>query len=353
MTESISDYDFDLPPGLIAQIPGPERDRSKLLVLHRGTAALEHRIFNEVERYLEAGDVLVINDTRVVPVKLIGKKRSGGRVECLILEVPPDDPQGTWTGPCLMKGRRANRPGERIDFGGGLSGEPLPGADDGLARMRFSFPGGFRAQLETSGQTPLPPYIRLREGGSLREQQDRERYQTVYALHPGAVAAPTAGLHFTAELLARIRGRGVLVAPLTLHVGYGTFAPIKTENLERHRMHPETYRLPEETVGIIRRQRERGKRILAVGTTTVRVLEFVAERYGALVPSAGECDLFIRPGFRFQVVDRMITNFHLPRTTLMLLVSAFAGRADILRAYREAIARGYRFYSYGDAMLII
>lgn len=351
--DRLSDYDFSLPLGLIAQEPSPERDRSRLLVLDRRSGKLEHRAFFEMESFFEPGDVLVINDTQVVPVKLVGKKTSGGRVECLILDYPQADPQEVWEGTCLLQGGRKIRPGDRLIFGEGLSGEILPFREGGKTGVRFDFQGSLYERLSAVGRTPLPPYIRRREVVPGQEAADRERYQTVYARRPGAVAAPTAGLHFTPALLERLRNRGVEIVPLTLHVGYGTFAPIKSADLSAHRMHAEAFHLPEETVRIIRGQKEKGKRILAVGTTCLRVLEYVAGIHGALRAAAGECDLFIRPGFSFQVVDGLITNFHLPGTTLILLVAAFAGRETILRAYREAVEREYRFYSYGDAMLII
>jgi S-adenosylmethionine:tRNA ribosyltransferase-isomerase len=297
--------------------------------------------------------VLVINDTRVVPVKLVGKKETGARVECLVLTYPAEDARDTWTSPCLLRGARRFNAGDRLVFGEGLDGEVLPTQSNGSRLVRFQCRGSFSDLLEARGRVPLPPYIRRKEQTAEQERRDRERYQTVYAAHPGAVAAPTAGLHFTVPLLSRLQARGVLLTPVTLHVGHGTFAPVKSDDPAQHRMHPETYRLPEETVRIIGEQKRAGKRIWAVGTTSVRVLEYVAGRYGELTPSAGECDLFIRPGFEFQVVDRLITNFHLPKTTLILLVAALAGRENILRAYREAIERNYRFYSYGDAMLII
>lgn len=353
MSGLLSAYNFDLPPHLIAQEPGRERDRSRLLVLQRRSGEREHRSFQDIEAYFEPGDVLVINDTRVVPVKLVGQKETGARVECLILDYPVQDPRDTWTSPCLLRGARRFHPGDRIEFGEGFTGEVLPTPPNGNRAMRFHFSGSFQELLEARGRVPLPPYIRRKEQTAEQERRDRERYQTVYAAHPGAVAAPTAGLHFTELLLDRLRDRGVRITPVTLHVGYGTFAPVKGEDPAEHRMHPETYRLPEETVQVIGRQKEAGKRIWAVGTTSVRVLEYVAGRYGGLRPSAGQCDLFIRPGFDFKVVDRLITNFHLPKTTLILLVAALAGRENILRAYREAIERNYRFYSYGDAMAII
>jgi S-adenosylmethionine:tRNA ribosyltransferase-isomerase len=353
MAEPLSAYDFDLPPELIAQEPHPERDRSRLLVLDRRTGNREHLFFQDIEAYFEPGDVLVINDTRVVPVKLVGKKETGARVECLMLHYPVEDPRENWTSPCLLRGARRFIPGDRLIFGNGLTGEVLPTAPTGHRLIRFDFSGSLLDLLEDCGEVPLPPYIRRKEQTAEQQRRDRERYQTVYAARPGAVAAPTAGLHFSDRLLKGLKDRGVWLTPVTLHVGYGTFAPVKSADPAKHRMHPETYCLPEETVRIIGERKRAGKRIWAVGTTSVRVLEYVAGRYGELTPSAGECDLFIRPGFEFRVVDRLITNFHLPKTTLILLVAALAGGDNILAAYREAIERKYRFYSYGDAMAII
>jgi S-adenosylmethionine:tRNA ribosyltransferase-isomerase len=352
MGASLTDFDFDLPSRLIAQEPNPVRDQSRLLVLGRRSGETAHRLFFHITDYLQSGDVLVVNDTRVVPAKVTGRKETGGRLECLVLNYPESLVERSYTSPCLIKSSRKPRVGDRITFGEWGSGEILPPAPNGTARVEFKFPGSFQAFLQDAGRTPLPPYIRRKEDAAARRTHDAERYQTVYAEKPGAVAAPTAGLHFTPELLARLRGQGVLIAPVTLHVGYGTFAPIKADDLDRHRMHAESFQLSPESVGVIQEQKRKGKRIFAAGTTSLRVLEYAAAKTGELAADRGECDLFITPGHEFRVVDALITNFHLPRTTLILLVAAFAGRENILRAYREAINRDYRFYSYGDAMLI-
>lgn len=352
MELTLSQFDFSLPSTLIAQEPCAQRDHSRLLVLDRKTGDREHHIFNQIIEYLNPGDVLVINNTRVVPARLEGKKKSGGRVECLILNYPAGAVFDSYTTSCLIKARRKIRPGERLDFGPGLEGEILPPAPNGTALIRFIFEGPFDGILKKFGSVPLPPYIKRDGRETGLPERDLERYQTVYAHHPGAIAAPTAGLHFSPEFMTALQEKGVFFAPITLHVGYGTFAPIKTENINEHKIHSEAFRISAQTVERIQEQKNCGKRIIAVGTTCVRVLEYQAMKYGTIKPGEGECDLFITPGFDFQVIDGLITNFHLPRTTLLLLVSAFAGREKILRAYQEAIEQGYRFYSYGDAMLI-
>ena len=352
MGASLADFDFDLPSRLIAQEPSPVRDQSRLLVLDRRSGKTTHRTFCDITDFLQSGDVLVINDTRVFPAKVTGRKGSGGRVECLVLNYPKSPVEGRFSSPCLLKSSRKPGVGDQITFGEWGSGEILPPSPDGTARVLFRFPGSFEAFLRGAGQTPLPPYIRRKDAAGPQEQ-DATRYQTVYAEKSGAVAAPTAGLHFTPELLTRIRAKGVRIVPVTLHVGYGTFAPIKTDDPTQHRMHAEFFHLSRETAQVIEDQKRKGKRVFAVGTTSLRALEYVAARRGTLVADRGECDLFITPGHEFKIVDALITNFHLPRTTLILLVAAFAGRENILRAYREAIDRDYRFYSYGDAMVIV
>ncbi len=353
MELSLSHFDFTLPTRLIAQEPCARRDHSRLLVLDRKTGNRKHRLFNRLVDYLNPGDVLVINDTQVVPARLTGKKESGGRVECLVLNYPSDSVFGTYTTPCLIKARRKMGPGERLIFGPGLEGEILPPSPNGRALIRFRFEGSFVSALNRFGAVPLPPYIKRDALDDRVIDRDRERYQTVYAHHPGAIAAPTAGLHFSEEGLTVLQEKGIFFAPLTLHVGYGTFAPIKTENINQHQMHSEPFRVTAETADRIREQKSRGKRIIAVGTTSARVLEYQALKHGSVKSEEGECDLFIKPGFTFRIIDGLITNFHLPRTTLLLLVSAFAGRERIFEAYREAVDQRYRFYSYGDAMLII
>ena len=353
MGASLADYDFELPSRLIAQEPSPFRDQSRLFVLGRRSGETAHRLFYTIVENLQSGDVLVINDTRVIPAKLTGRKGSGGRVECLVLNYPDSPVEKSYTSPCLLKSSRKPRVGERITFGEWGSGEILPPSPNGTARVLFRFPGSFEAFLRRAGQPPLPPYIRRKEEAAARQAHDLERYQTVYAEKPGAVAAPTAGLHFSPELITRIKAQGVFITPVTLHVGYGTFAPIKTDDPTQHRMHAEFYHVSRETARVIQEQKRKGKRVFATGTTSLRVLEYVAATQGNLVAAQGECDLFITPGYDFKIVDALITNFHLPRTTLILLVAAFAGRENILRAYREAIDQSYRFYSYGDAMLIV
>ena len=350
---TLSQFDFDLPPQLIAQEPYLERGQSRLLILNRKTGNREHHIFKRVIEYLSPGDMLVVNDTQVIPARLEGKKKSGGRVECLILNYPAFAVEETYTSPCLLKIGGKVRPGEQIQFGEGLEGEILPPSLNGAALVRFRFEGSFDAALKRFGRVPLPPYIRRDNCDPDLLEMDRKRYQTVYARHPGAVAAPTAGLHFSPDLIATLKDKGVFWVPLTLHVGYGTFAPIKTERISEHKIHSEAYQISNQAAGMIHNQKRRGGRIIAVGTTSARVLEYQAMKYGSVRAEEGECDLFITPGFSFQMIDGLITNFHLPRTTLILLVSAFAGREKILKAYQEAIERNYRFYSYGDAMLIL
>ncbi|MBI4764421.1 MAG: tRNA preQ1(34) S-adenosylmethionine ribosyltransferase-isomerase QueA [Deltaproteobacteria bacterium] len=350
---TLSHFDFILPPGLIAQAPCAERDQSRLMVLDRETGNLEHRHFTGIIDYLISGDVLVVNDTQVIPARLEGKKKSGGRVECLILHYTGHPVYETYTTPCLLKAGGKIRAGDRIYFGESLTGEILSPSQNGTVLVRFYFEGGLDSALKKFGQVPLPPYIHRDAHDPDLSEQDRVRYQTVYARNPGAVAAPTAGLHFSPGLIASLKAKGVGWVSLTLPVGYGTFAPVKTEKISEHKIHSESFSVPAQTARVIREHKERGGRIIAVGTTCVRALEYLALKYGTVKAEEGDCDLFITPGFSFQVIDGLITNFHLPRTTLLMLVSAFAGMEKIQKAYREAIERKYRFYSYGDAMLIL
>lgn len=354
-----ADFHYELPPELIAQLPAPRRDASRLLVLHRADGRIEHRRFPDLLAYLRAGDVLVLNDSRVIPARLRARKPdSGGEVEVLLCEeVAPND---WWV--LLRPGRRV-RPGTRLEF---RSPEPAAAPRltatvreknaEGLYQLAFEG-AELRTVLNHFGEVPLPPYIG--RNGAPRPE-DRERYQTVYARPPGSVAAPTAGLHFTTELLDRIRERGVEVRFVTLHVGLGTFAPVKASDPDRHLMHEETFELPAATATALNAARAERRRILAVGTTTVRVLESVAaETGGPLAARSGCTRLFIHPPYRFRVVDVLLTNFHLPESTLLMLVCAFAapgetrGRDLVLRAYAEAVQQRYRFYSYGDAMLVL
>jgi S-adenosylmethionine:tRNA ribosyltransferase-isomerase len=332
------DFDYDLPAASIAQEPAP-RGESRLLVLDRQGPGRHSRV-RDLPRLLHPGDLLVLNDTRVIPARLYGRSAGGGRMEILLIErVAERD----WDA-LVRPGRRA-RPGAMIELAEGLTAEVIDKREDGRHRLRFTEP--VEPHLDRLGHIPLPPYIHRPD-----TPEDRERYQTVFARQPGAVAAPTAGLHFTAKLLEEIAAAGVEIVRVTLHVGIGTFKPVSAERIEEHRMESERYEIGEETAGAIRRARAAGRRIVAVGTTVVRTLESAAQEGGGEVRAgSGATRLFITPGYRFQVVDALLTNFHLPCSTLLMLVSAFAGRERVLAAYEEAIREGYRFYSYGDAML--
>jgi len=351
---ALSDYDYDLPESAIAQRPAARRDRSRLLVLERAGGALGHHRFSEIPGLLRPGDLLVVNNTQVIPARLYGRKETGGQVEVLLLDFPGRtrerrDPK-TFTCDCLVKASKQPKPGAMIRFQEDLKAEVMR-TKDAVCTLKFRSPGNFEAILQRIGQMPLPPYIRRGDGDPLGA--DRTDYQTVYASHKGAIAAPTAGLHFTRPLLRRLQQEGIEIAAVTLHVGYGTFLPVRVSDIRDHRMHAERYAITRVTADAINRARESGRRIVAVGTTSVRTLEHAADPRGRVDSGGGACDLFIYPGYRFKMVDALLTNFHLPRSTLLMLVSAFAGRDRILDAYREAIGYGYRFYSYGDAMLIV
>ncbi len=346
---NVADFDFDLPAERIAQRPAARRDQSRMLVLDRGTGALRHRRFSDLLELLHPGDLLVLNDTRVLPARLVGHKPSGGRVELLLVEpVEPGAPGGEWR--CLLKASRKPAPGSSIEFGQGLTARVLERDPLGWRVQWVAAEGRVEQRLEELGRPPLPPYIR-RDAERL-DPSDRERYQTVFARRPGAVAAPTAGLHFTEELLRRLEAAGISQTYLTLHVGPGTFQPVTAEQVEDHRIHSEWFELPASAAAAIEAARRRSGRVIAVGTTVVRTLEARARGRGRVAAGSDRCSLFIYPGFRFRVIDALITNFHLPRSTLLMLVSAFAGRDRVLAAYRRAVEEGYRFYSYGDAMLI-
>jgi S-adenosylmethionine:tRNA ribosyltransferase-isomerase len=355
---NIADYDFNLPPGSIAQHPVPRRDESRLLILKGGSGGLEDGKFSQLVELVQPGDLLVLNDTRVFPARLLGHKESGGRVELLVLDYPRDfvelpGQSGLLTTEVfgLLKSSKRPRAGAGLVFAEGLTGEVLELLADGKVRAALYFRGDFAEVMSKCGRVPLPPYIRREE--DVDSNRDRERYQTVYAREPGAVAAPTAGLHFTEGLLADIAARGVGVARVTLHVGYGTFAPVRVKDIRQHRIHREYVSIPALTAELVNRARRAGGRIWAVGTTTVRALEAGVGDDGCLEAGSGWRDLYIYPGYRFRLVDNLITNFHLPRSSLLFMVSALVGRERLLEAYNHAVRQGYRFYSYGDAMVII
>ncbi|MCD6319216.1 MAG: tRNA preQ1(34) S-adenosylmethionine ribosyltransferase-isomerase QueA [Candidatus Desulfofervidaceae bacterium] len=347
MVYRLSGYDYPLPKELIAQEPVPNRDRCRLLVLDKNNGEIVHTAFANIIDYLGKRDVLVINDTKVIPARLLGKKATGGKVEVLLLHFDPTQAGAeVFETEALLKASRAPRPGQFIYFADKLKAEVL-GYDEGKVKLRFFSRGLFRDVLLELGHVPLPPYIKRED-----KPEDKNTYQTVYASKEGAVAAPTAGLHFTPQLLTALQERGVEIVRLTLHVGYGTFIPVKVEDIREHKMHGEYYEVSEEAAKKLNKATQSGKRVVAVGTTTTRLLEYLMTRYGKIRPGRGICDIFIYPGFKFKMVQALITNFHLPKSTLIMLVSAFAGRELILKAYKEAIEKKYRFYSYGDAMFI-
>ena len=340
-----SDFDYELPKELIAQYPAERRDESRLLVLRRDDGAIEHRRFRDVEEFLCPGDLLVVNETEVIPARLLGQKRkTGGAVEVFLLE---EIGSGRWE--ALVRPAARIRAGAELEFGGGsLTARVVRELDGGKRVVELSAERDLAAVLQEVGRVPLPPYIE-REA----EDADRDRYQTVYASERGAVAAPTAGLHFTEPLLERLESQGVGIARLVLHVGLGTFRPIAVEDPERHEMESERYALDAAAAEAVNATREAGGRVVAVGTTCVRVLETLADEDGRVAAASGGTRLFIRPPYRYRCVDVLLTNFHLPRSTLLMLVAAFGGREQVLAAYAEAVRERYRFYSYGDAMLLI
>ena len=357
---NVSDFDFELPESLIAQHPSNQRGESRLLVLRRD-GTIEHAMFSDLDRYLVPGDLLVLNNTQVFPARLLGRRvPTGGVVECLLLNPEPPDPGSGLPDPdtevwqCLVHPGQKLKPGAQIVFergGVSIEGEVLSMHFQGrrTIRLRTTHAGGLAHAIDRVGHIPLPPYIKRHD-----EESDSDRYQTVYARHRGSVAAPTAGLHFTVAHLDALARRGIELAEVTLHVGYGTFKPVKVELVEQHVVDAERYTVSAETAAALTRARREHRRIIAVGTTTVRTLEsLTAEPDGMVLAGSGETTLFIHPGHQFRLVDAMITNFHLPRSSLLMLVSAFVGRNRILSAYREAVERRYHFYSYGDAMVIL
>ncbi len=338
----VKDFYYDLPQELIAQDPLRDRSASRLMVLDKNTGEIQHRIFKNITEYLKRGDCLVINNTKVIPARLYGvKEGTEAKVEILLLKRMENDVWET-----LVKPGKKCRPGARLSFGEGiLTGEVIDIVEEGNRLIRFEYEGIFEEILDRLGQMPLPPYI-------THQLEDKTRYQTVYAKHDGSAAAPTAGLHFTAELLDAVRGMGVEIAEVTLHVGLGTFRPVKETDVLKHHMHSEFYRITQSEADKINRAKREGHRVIAVGTTSTRTLEAAADENGFLREMSGWTEIFIYPGYRFKVVDCLITNFHLPESTLVMLVSALAGREHVLNAYKEAVKERYRFFSFGDAMLL-
>ncbi len=338
-----SDFYYDLPQELIAQDPLLDRAGSRLLVLNKTTGAYEHHMFRDIKQYLNPGDCLVLNNTKVIPARLLGvKEDTGAGVEVLLLKRKENDIWET-----LVKPGRKMKPGARLSFGDGLlRAEVLDVVEEGNRLIQFHYEGIFEEVLDQLGEMPLPPYI-------THKLQDKNRYQTVYAKYEGSAAAPTAGLHFTNELLQELSDMGVRLAYVTLHVGLGTFRPVKVEDVTKHHMHTEYYEVPKETADIVNQAKKEGHRIVSVGTTSCRTLESATNDNGVLEATSGDTDIFIYPGYHFKMMDALITNFHLPESTLLMLVSALAGKENIMQAYEEAVREKYRFFSFGDAMFIV
>ena len=338
----VSDFDFYLPEELIAQHPLEKRDESRLMVLDKKTGEIEHNRFYDIIDYLNKGDTLVLNNTRVMPARLIGEKENtGGKIEFLLLKRVEGD---KWE--CLAKPGKSAREGRRFTFGNGiLKAEVIEVLENGNRIVEFYYDGIFEQVLDSLGEMPLPPYIH-------EKLEDKERYQTVYSKEKGSAAAPTAGLHFTKELLKKIEDKGVNIVYLTLHVGLGTFRPVKVENIENHNMHSEFYMLSKESAEVINETKKRGNRVISVGTTSTRTLETIGDENGMVKEQSGWTNIFIYPGYKFKVVDNLITNFHLPESTLIMLVSTLAGKENVMNAYNIAVKEKYRFFSFGDAMFI-
>lgn len=347
---SLDDYDYDLPEERIAQTPVAGRDRSKLLFMDRATGEIAHHKFLDIYNLLSPSDVLVVNDTEVIPARLLGQKETGGKAEVLILDYPGDKKSridnGEYVCRCLIKSSKRPKDGTRLIFNQQLKANVV-NFKAGVYVVKFSYKGNFEQIIDRIGHVPLPPYIKRND-----DKNDRTFYQTVYASQKGAVAAPTAGLHFSLSLMKKLKEKGVKIVALTLHVGYGTFLPVRVSDIRDHRIHSEWYSISKETADMINESKKQGHRIVAVGTTAVRTLEYAGNENGSVVQGEGSCNLFIYPGYTFKTVDAMFTNFHLPESTLLMLVSAFATRDNVLKAYKAAIEKQYRFFSYGDAMLI-
>ncbi len=337
----VTDFDYDLPEELIAQVPIDKRDASRLMVLDRKKQTIEHKIFTDVIDYLDEGDCLVINNTKVIPARLYGKKSTGANVEFLLLKRLEGD---IWES--IVRPGNKLKPGTKVTFGDGiLDAEILDVLTDGTRKVKFTYDGIFNEILDKIGLMPLPPYIHT-------ELKEKDRYQTIYAKYEGSAAAPTAGLHFTEELLDKIEKKGIKIAKVTLHVGIGTFRPVKEENVEEHQMHSEHFYITKEEADKINKAKQNNKRVISVGTTSCRVLESISDENGLVHPCEDDTSIYIYPGYKFKCIDGLITNFHLPKSTLLMLVSALAGREYILKAYTEAVKEKYRFFSFGDAMFI-
>ena len=337
----VTDFDYDLPEELIAQVPIDKRDASRLMILDRKKQTIEHKIFTDVIDYLDKGDCLVINNTKVIPARLYGKKSTGANVEFLLLKRLEGD---IWES--IVRPGNKLKPGTKVTFGDGiLDAEILDVLTDGTRKVKFTYDGIFNEILDKIGLMPLPPYIHT-------ELKEKDRYQTIYAKYEGSAAAPTAGLHFTEELLDKIEKKGIKIAKVTLHVGIGTFRPVKEENVEEHQMHSEHFYITKEEADKINKAKQNNKRVISVGTTSCRVLESISDENGLVHPCEDDTSIYIYPGYKFKCIDGLITNFHLPKSTLLMLVSALAGREYILKAYKEAVKEKYRFFSFGDAMFI-
>lgn len=341
----ISDFDYHLPENLIAQAPLENREGSRMLVLNKKNGKLEDRHFYDLPGFLQPGDVMVLNNTKVFPARLFGSLDTGAKIEIFLVR---ETGGGMWE--TLARPARRLKPGKKVRFGEKLTAEVLDKTEDGKVMVRFEADGDFDNLLDEVGKTPLPPYIKRNDDAI---DIDRERYQTVFARTRGAIAAPTAGLHFTPEILDKVRAKGVTVTEITLHVGYGTFEPVRVDDLDEHRVMPEQYEIGEETAAILNKAKAENRRIVAIGTTTTRALESVITAHGRFVAESGSANLTIIPGYDFKAIDALLTNFHLPQSSLLVLVSVFAGHKTIMEAYRHAVGEGYRFYSYGDCMLIV
>lgn len=338
---NISEYDYDLPEKFIAQTPLEKRDESKLMIVNKKTGDLEHKTFKNIIDYLNKGDVLVLNNTKVLPARIFGvKKSTNAKMEVLLLH---EEEKNAWV--CLVKPGKRMKVGTIVEYNGLLESECLEILDDGLYKLKFNYEGIFNEILDKIGAMPLPPYIH-------EELKDNNRYQTVYAKNLGSAAAPTAGLHFTPELLNKIKEKGIIITYVTLHVGLGTFRPVSVEKIEEHKMHSEWYQMSEETASILREAKKDGRKIYAVGTTSVRTLESVYKEHNDFVACSGDTEIFIYPPYEYKTIDGLITNFHLPKSTLLLLVSALSSKEIMLNAYEEAKKNDYRFFSFGDAMFI-